>query len=99
MYWLASASTMQFKLLLPLPGGNDDLLGDDHRGRQRERDVVVPAAEPLVRALEGVRDQVQVGDVAVGDDVAHQGLDRIALEPIRALPRFGELDELDWRSS
>ena len=85
----------QFQLFLPLPGRNDDLLGDDHRGRKGERDVLVPAAEPLVGALEGVRDQVQVGDVAVGDDVAHQGLDRIALEPIRALSRLDELDELD----
>ena len=85
----------QLQVLLPLAGRNDDLLGDDHRGGQRERDVPVPAAQPLVGALQGVGDQVQVGDVAVGDDVPDQRLDGVALEPIGSLAGFGELDELD----
>ena len=55
----------QFQLFLPLPGRNDDLLGDDHRRRQGERDVLVSAAEPLVGALEGVRHDQQLHQVVV----------------------------------
>ena len=46
-------------------------------------------------ALERVGDEIQVGDVAVGDHVPDERLDRVALEPIGTLAGFGELDELD----
>ena len=71
------------------------LFGDHHRRGQRERDVLVAAAEPLVGPFEGVGHEIEVGDVAVGDDVADQRLDGVALEAIGALARFDELDQLD----
>ena len=53
----------------------------------------------LQAALQRVADLVEVGDVAVGDDVLGQRLDGVALEPVRALARLGELDQLDRRRS
>ena len=74
------------EILFLLAGGDDDLLGDHHRRRKRQGDVAVAAPEALVGALQRIADQIEVGDVAVGDDIADQRLDRVAFEPIGALP-------------
>ena len=88
---------LKLEVLLLLARRDDDLLGDDHRGRKGERDVAVAAAQPLVGALQRVADEVEVGDVAVGDDVPDQRLDGVPLEAVAAFARFGELHQLDRR--
>ena len=45
----------------------------------------------LQRALQRLADLVEVDDVAVGDDVLGQRLDRVALEPVGALAGFGRV--------
>ena len=77
----------ELEVLLLLAGGHDDLLGDHHGGRQGEGDVAVPGAEALPGPLQPVAHLVQVGDVAVGDDVLGQRLDDVPLEPADALAR------------
>ena len=87
----------ELELLLFLAGRDDNLLGDDHRGRECQRDVAVAAAEALGAPAEGIGDLLHVRDVAVHDDVLGQRLDRIALETERALAGIGKLDQLDRR--
>ena len=74
--------------------GYDNLLGDDHRSGQGHGDILVASPETLVAAAQRFAELIDVGDVAVGDDILGERLHSVALEPISALPNLGELDEL-----
>ena len=88
---------LELEFFLGLPGWNDDFLGDDHRRRKREGDVPVARAQSLVRSPQRLADLVKVGDVAVGDYVLGQRLDRIAFQAVCALAGFGQLHQLERR--
>src|SRR5204863_1845047 len=87
----------QLEVLVTLTGGDDDLLGDDHRGGKRERRVAVAGAEALPGALEDVASQFDIENVAVCNNVLRQRLDYIPLEPVKPLAGIGELHELQGR--
>ena len=87
----------KLELFLLLTRGHDDLLGDDHGGRQRERDVAIAAAQALPSPLERIADLIEIGDVPVGDHVLRERLDRVSFETEGSLPGIGELDELQGR--
>ncbi len=87
----------KLEFLFLLAGRDDDLFGDDHRGRQRHGNIAVAAAEAFPAPLERIADLVQVGDVAVGDKVLRQWLDRIPFEPVSSLAGLREFDQFDRR--
>src|SRR5205823_11780635 len=86
---------LKLKLFFGLSCWDDDFLGYYHRRGQGERDVSVAASQTLVRASQGVGHLIEVGDIAVGHHVLRQRLDGVSLQPVRALPGLGKLDQLE----
>ena len=86
MYWLASASTMSSSSSSRWPEGTMIFLVITIAAGRASATFLCSAAEPLVGPLERVGHEIEVGDVAVGDDVSHQRLDGVALEAVAPLP-------------
>ena len=87
----------QLELFLFLAGRHDDLLRDHHGRGQRHGNIAVAAPQAFPAAFEGVAHLIEVGDVAVGDCILGQRLDRVALEAIGALPGFRQFHQLERR--
>ena len=86
---------LDFEFLLGHAAGQDDLLGDDGRGRQRHGHVLGAGAAFLDHPAHGLGHFVEFLDVAVGDPAALQRLDRAALQHQVAVLVTAELDQLD----
>ncbi len=85
----------QFEFFFLLPGGDDDFLGNDHGRGERHGHETVATAHALPCPLQRVADLVEVGDIAVGNRVAGQGLDGVTLEAIGALAGLRQFHQLE----
>ena len=84
-----------FQLFFPLPGRNDDLLGDDGRGRQGHGYLTGGSTHAFPRPLDGFRRGFQIDDIAIRNDVPGQHFDGISLDAETILGITGKLDHLD----
>src|SRR5690606_39972453 len=91
------ALDLDLELFLAQRAVDDDLLRNDGARGHRHGHVLRARAETLVAALDGLRDGLEVVDVAIDDGIARQRFDRVALDAPLALARVDDLKHLDGR--
>jgi len=86
---------LDLQVALGKAGRQDDLAGDDRRGRQRHGSEPGTGAAGLDHPAQGQGHLVEVLDIAVDDQVAVEGLEIAALQDPLAVARPAEFDQPD----